>query len=130
MRDELQTGIPAQPYWLAEHTGGKQLLASKERCTGKHFFPPIKPSSPLAGQYEVVVLSSSATLYSFTIIHPNKKSGKPPFALAYADFPENVRVFGVLEMPSDVRPLIGQDLAVTFWEDEAGATHYSFKPLA
>jgi uncharacterized OB-fold protein len=49
-------------------------------------------------------------LYSYTIIHPSPKAGLPPFALAYADFPEDVRVFGRLEFPAGARPAIGMRL--------------------
>jgi uncharacterized OB-fold protein len=57
-----------------------------------------------------MTISDRAVLYSFTVIHPNPKSGQAPFALAYADFPEKVRVFGRLRLPAGERPRIGMAL--------------------
>jgi uncharacterized OB-fold protein len=125
----LQTEIAeALPGWVDSKEEGFRLLASRETATGKHYFPPIPPSSPLAARYESVRLSEHATLYSYTIIHPNKKANKPPFALVYADFPENVRVFGRYHPPAGQRPAIGQRLSVALSLDDLGALHYSFKP--
>ena len=47
------------------------------------------------------------------------QTGKPPFALAYADFPEGVRVLGRLEF--DARPAIGAALSVEVDEVDGGA---------
>jgi uncharacterized OB-fold protein len=80
----------------------------------------------------LVQLSDEATLYSFTIIHPNPKSGLRPFVLAYADFPERVRVFGRLRMPEGMRPSIGMRLCViaASSEGETGVTDsYCFVPV-
>ncbi|MCP6335838.1 OB-fold domain-containing protein, partial [Klebsiella pneumoniae] len=52
-----------------------------------------------------------AELYSFTVIHPSPKTGLAPFALVYADFPEDVRVFGRLDLPEGARPEIGMRIA-------------------
>ena len=76
----------------------------------KGIFPAIPESSPAAPLYEPLLLSEEATLYSFTIIHPNPKTRLSPYVLAYADFPEQVRVFGRLEMPKDQKPRIGMRL--------------------
>ena len=86
------------------------LQASRDRATGQGIFPAIPETSPAASRYEPITLSDHAVLYSFTVIHPNPKSGQPPFALAYADFPEKARVFGRLRMPTGERPRIGMVL--------------------
>ena len=86
------------------------LTASRHRETGHVFFPEIPANFPVAGEYESVSLSPNATLYSFTIVHPSPKSGQPPFTLAYADFPEGVRVMG--RLASDARPQIGASIRV------------------
>jgi uncharacterized OB-fold protein len=57
-------------------------------------------------------LSSRAKLYSYTVIHPNPKSGLDPFVLAYADFPEDVRVFGRLETTDRSGLRIGMEIRV------------------
>ena len=98
----------------------RTLPASRHRETGRVFFPRIPEGSPLADKYEAVTLSHTAKLYSFTVVHPGPKTGKSPFALAYADFPEGVRVFGRLEF--DVRPAIGAALSVEVDEGVDGVT--------
>ena len=114
------------PAWAGQEGSADRLIASRETATGHCFFPPIPASSPLAGRYQPVTLSAQAVLYSFTVIHASKKANKPPVTLVYADFPENVRVFGTFEGAG--RPVIGQALAVSFWRDDAGKLHYLFKP--
>ena len=81
------------------------LTASRHRKTGHVFFPEIPSNFPVAGEYEPISLSENATLYSFTIVHPSPKSGQPPFTLAYADFPEGVRVMG--RLAGETAPRIG-----------------------
>ena len=103
----------------------RALPASRHRKTGRVFFPPIPADSPLADKYEAVTLSHAAMLYSFTVVHPGPKTGKSPFALAYADFPEGVRVLGRLEF--DARPAIGTALSVEVDEGvDGGAPSYRF----
>ena len=123
------TDAPPPPAWLRCSGQEARLLASRELESGHVFFPPLPASSPLAPRFETIALSSHAVLYSFTIIHPNKKAKKPPFTLAYADYPENVRVFGRYEGRSDARPAIGEKLSVTFIEDDLGRPQYIFKPV-
>jgi uncharacterized protein len=101
-----------------------QLGASRDRRTGQCVFPRIPETSPAAPRYEPVELSERATLYSFTIIHPNPKTGQAPFPLVYADFPEAARVFGRLRLPEGQRPRIGMALVAV--SDEAG--QYVFTP--
>jgi uncharacterized OB-fold protein len=101
-----------------------RLAASRDPRTGQCVFPRIPESSPAASRYEPVELSPRATLYSFTVIHPNPKTGQAPFALAYADFPEAARVFGRLRLPDGQRPRIGMALMAV--SDEAN--QYVFIP--
>jgi uncharacterized OB-fold protein len=128
IQSEYTDALPP-PAWFRRSGRETALLASRELVSGHLFFPPIPASSPLAPRYETIALSGEAMLYSFTIIHPNKKANKPPFTLVYADFPENVRVFGRYEGRPDARPAIGGKLAVTISEDEQGRPQYIFKPV-
>lgn len=86
------------------------LTASRHRETGHVFFPEIPANFPVAEEYEAVSLSPNAVLYSFTIVHPSPKSGQPPFTLAYADFPEGVRVMG--RLTGETPPRIGAPIRV------------------
>ncbi len=101
-----------------------RLAASRHRKTGLCVFPRIPETSPAASLYEPVALSERATLYSFTVIHPNPKTGQAPFALVYADFPEPARVFGRLRLPEGQHPQIGMALVAML--DDAG--QYVFMP--
>lgn len=101
-----------------------RLIASRDRQSGQCVFPAIPDSSPSSPRYEPVQLSEQAVLYSFTVIHPNPKSGQAPFVLVYADFPERARVFGRLRLPEGQRPQIGMALSAV----ADGAGQYSFIP--
>jgi uncharacterized OB-fold protein len=87
-----------------------RLAASRDKISGHGIFPPIPDTSPAAPRYEPITLSDKAILYSYTVIHPNPKSGEAPFALVYADFPEDTRVFGRLIQLDGERPRIGMQL--------------------
>lgn len=78
------------------------LLASRSKLTGKGIFPRVPHHSPVGKNYEDIELAGPAFLYSYTIIHPSPKTGLSPFALAYADFPEEVRVFARLDCPLEL----------------------------
>jgi len=78
--------------------GTRTLLASRNRHTDRLHFPPIKETSPLATDHELVSVPSTGTLYSYTVIHPNPKSGLAPHALGYVDIDDApLRLFGKLQ---------------------------------
>lgn len=112
--------MPAQS--AAPSPQNPPLQASRDRVTKRGLFPAIPAQSPAAPRYEAITLSPEATLYSFTIIHPNPKSGEKPFVLVYADFAEDVRVFGKLELPEGIAPRIGMRLRTVI--GDAGAYHF------
>lgn len=115
--------------WIDRRDGVPRLAASRRRATGRCLFPRVPESSPAAPLYEPVTLSSHARLYSHTVIHPNPKTGRAPFALVYADFPEGARVFGPLELPDGTRPVIGARLDVVIEETADGDARYRFVPV-
>jgi uncharacterized OB-fold protein len=82
-----------------------KLLASRDRITGRRFFPAVPASSPLAHRYESIPVAAVGAVYSFTVIHPGPRSGESPFALGLVDFPGPVRVFG--RFRGHERPAIG-----------------------
>jgi uncharacterized protein len=91
------------------------------------YFPPLPPGSPQRERTELVDLNGAPTLYSYTIMHPSPKTGKPPMLLGYADYPEGVRIFGRLQYPAGRRPTIGDTLAPCLVETDEG-TIYAFEP--
>jgi uncharacterized OB-fold protein len=116
------------PTWLDQCDGGGSLVASRHRSTGQHVFPRLPAHSPAAPTYEPATLSTQAWLYSFTVIHPNPKTGQAPFTLVYADFPEGVRVFGRLRLPDGTQPIIGARLEVVIETSADGEAYYAFVP--
>src|SRR5262249_49309012 len=109
------------PLWSA---GDKpSLLASRDLETGELMFPAVADNSPLAQRHEVVPVERVGVVYSFTIIHPGAKSGLPPYALGYVDFPGPVRIFG--RFRGHARPEIGDRCEAR--ADEA--LGYVFEPL-
>lgn len=86
------------------------LLASKDCKSGELVFPAVPSDSPLADAYQTVPVDAVGEVYSFTVIHPSKKSGESPYALGLVDFPGPVRIFGRLQ--GEARPTIGNKYAV------------------
>jgi uncharacterized OB-fold protein len=118
----MEKNLPTSPLQV-QRSSRQRLLASRRRSSGALVFPCVPESSPAAPDFELVELSASATLYSYTTIHPNPKTGEPPFTLAYADFSEGVRVFGRLRFPYEGLPKIGMPLKVV-----VEALEYYFVP--
>jgi uncharacterized OB-fold protein len=82
----------ASSLWSVEQP--LRLLASRDPRSGALRFPACAAASPLAAGQESVAIENRGRLYSFTVIHPNPKSGAQPFALGYVDLPGPVRIFG------------------------------------
>lgn len=102
------------------------LLASRNKSDGKGVFPRIPESSPAAHLYEDIELTGTGTLYSYTVMHPNPKTGQPSFVLALVDYSEDVRVLGRLSAkPETVE--IGMRVAAKPTEDPDGSS-YCFVP--
>ncbi|CAG9170501.1 hypothetical protein LMG23992_01614 [Cupriavidus laharis] len=98
--------MPDLPYPLWNPGPAPQLQASRDRATGEYVFPALPDASPLASRHDVVPVTGTGAVYSFTVIHPSPKSGLAPYALGYVDFPGPVRIFGRLQGTD--RPAIGQ----------------------
>lgn len=129
MQQVEKTRPHPEPFWIDNQSGVRKLAVSRSRTTGQCVFPRLPEQSPSARRFESATLSAHARLYSFTIIHPNPKTGRKPFALVYADFPEGARVFGRLALPEDTRPVIGTRIeAVIEPSADSGEFSYSFIP--
>lgn len=83
-----------------------RLIASRHRETNEWVFPAVPESSPLAALHDNLEIESTGEVYSFTVIHPGKKSGEEPYALGFVDLPGPVRIFG--RLTGSARPTIGQ----------------------
>lgn len=85
----------ATNIWSADRP--PRLIASRDKKTGTLRFPALPADSPLVAGQEVVALEGTGTVYSYSVIHPNPKSGAQPFALGYVDLPGPVRIFGRIQ---------------------------------
>jgi uncharacterized OB-fold protein len=117
------------PPWIGDRNGRFVLVGSRDLRTGKCVFPRIPEGSPSASRFATVDLSQQGLLYSFTVIHPNPKTGQKPFVVGYVDFPEGARAFGRLDIEPDARAEIGMAVEVHI-ENPAGDTHYHFIPAS
>jgi len=113
--------------WSDTDSLSTALQASREKTTGHGIFPRVPDTSPSADRYEPILLSPEAILYSFTVIHPNPKTGQQPFTLIYADFPESTRVFGRLVLRAGERPQIGAAVQVVRTDGSTNAADYHFE---
>ena len=116
------------PSWVSVRPDGLGLVGSKDLQTGKCIFPRIPKSSPSAPRYDAIELSRRGEVYSFTVIHPNPKTGEKPFTLAYVDFPEGARAFGRLQLPAGETATVGMVVKVCVQGTAEGGALYHFNP--
>jgi uncharacterized OB-fold protein len=103
--------FPASRPW-SEENGALRLHGSRCASCGESAFPPhsICPQCGSASQ-EGVKLSPAGTLYTYSEIHVAPKGFNTPYAVAYVDLPEGVRVFGQVEQRA-VDLTVGQTMRV------------------
>ena len=117
-----------RPAWVSERPDGFGLVGSKDLKTGKCIFPRIPATSPSAPRYVAIELSRRGEVYSFTVIHPNPKTGEKPFTLAFVDFPEGARAFGRLQLPAGEAARVGMVVDVCVESTAEVGTLYHFNP--
>ncbi|MFC1920312.1 Zn-ribbon domain-containing OB-fold protein [Chloroflexota bacterium] len=129
-----KTRVPIREGYLTEEKEGASLLASKCRACGQVYFPPRDRCPECHGMdMEEVKLSRSARLYTYTVVHMPVHKYKPPFALAWVELPEGVRVFTQLKGWENAELKIGMDMKMiidTLWEDEEKEVYgYKYEPV-
>src|SRR5262249_7511087 len=117
-----------RPSWVSERPDGFGLVGSKDLKTGKCIFPRIPETSPSDMRYAAIELSRRGEVYSFTVIHPNPKTGEKPFTLAYVDFPEGARAFGRLQLPAGETATVSITAEVCVESTAEAGTFYYFTP--
>jgi uncharacterized OB-fold protein len=117
---------PTERPWR-EREGRIRLLACRRPGRDALHFPPLPATSPLAAGAELVELSPTGTLYSFTVVHASPKANKAPVSLGLVDFADGVRVFARLDYPEGRRPAIGERLEAFVTVADAGEI-YAFRP--
>lgn len=123
-----QTASP--PVWHVERDGSVRLYASQQTGTDKVYFPPLPEQSPLRDGFKTILLSPTGSLYSYTIIHPSPKTGRPSFVLAMVDFPEKVRVLGKLIVDDSKQLAIGMPVCVALSEAVGDSRRYIFQGMS
>lgn len=125
-----------RPGELEVHADGSgNLLGSRCRACGAHFFPIRKACAGCLGRdLETVSLSTQGELYTYTVVRQSTPDFEVPYALGYVDFPEGVRIMGqITGCPFDeIR--IGMPLVLSlepFGKDRDGnaLTGYRFRPV-
>ncbi len=99
--------VPFRPGLLElSPDGGGHLVGSRCGGCGATFFPPRRVCSRcLDDALEPTALSTFGTVHSCTVVHQAAPGFEVPYALAYVDLPEGVRVLGQVEgvAPEEVR---------------------------
>jgi uncharacterized OB-fold protein len=127
--------VPFREGLFTEEKDGGELLASKCKSCGQIYFPPRKRCIECYGQQmEEIKLSKTGKLYTYTIVHMPVQNYKPPFALAWLELPEGVRVFSQVKGWENTQLKIGMDMKIvidTLWENEEKEVYgYKFEPAA
>ncbi len=105
-----------------ETTGGMVLIATRVAGQSPQF-PPVEFVHN-DQHVEEIELGPTASLYSFTIVHPGKE--KPAYGLAMVDFEPGVRAFGRLLIDAQP-PAIGSRLRVVPCALPDGTPDYAFQ---
>lgn len=127
-KTEQSTDVKPRLCWISKRKDGFGLVGSKNLKTGKCVFPCVPETSPSASRYTRIDLSRRGVLYSFTVIHPNPKTGVKRFTLAYVDFPEGARAFGRLHLPEGEIAKIGMAVEVCVQGTPEVSASYHFIP--
>jgi uncharacterized OB-fold protein len=126
--------VPIREGYFIEDEDGASLLAAKCTSCGQIYFPPRNRCSECYSiEMEGVRLGSKGRLYTYTVVRMPVNNYKPPFALAWIELPEGVRVFTQLKDWEKTELKIGMDMDLiidTLWEDEEKEVYgYKYRPL-
>lgn len=108
------------------HLVGGQCAA----CSLKLY--PRPPVCPACWSKEVLAidLAPRGSLYTYTIVHAGRPGWQTPYALAYVDLEDGVRVCGPLDLEGGEPPSIGSAVELTtgpLRTDENGVSHLSHR---
>ena len=111
------------------------LKGYKCKKCGQIDFPKMSPCPSCWGEeFEMVPLSRKGKIYSTSVIFVAPPYLKPPYAIAYVDLPENLRIFAQLEgeigtfkCDEDVELTTGP---IRINKDGLPVTSYKFKKTA
>ncbi len=126
--------FPGEGYWTTE-ADGLHLIGSRCDQCRRDYFPPreVCPKCFPEGiehKMEKSKLASRGKLYTYSIVQVAPKRFLPPYALAYVDFPEGVRVLGQLTTTDPSQIKIGMTVQAELGRiavDEQGNEVMSYK---
>ena len=107
--------VPLRPGLFEPDAHGRlRLVAARCETCRAHFFPRRRVCARCLGsQMSSVPLSTSGTLYTYTVVYQSTPQFATPYVLAYADLPEGVRLLAQLvAAPGEVRIGMPVDLRV------------------
>ena len=124
---------PIREGYFIEEKGSAWLVGTRCRKCGQVYFPPCdRCSECYVTEMEEMKLGAYGKLYTYTIVHMPVSNYKPPFALAWVELPEGVRVFTQLKDWENTELKIGMDVNLvidTLWEDEEKEVYgYKYRP--
>ena len=110
------------------------LLGSKCSECGQAFFPTESLCLNCGSEIlEEITLSKKGTLYSYSVVEMPCANFKPPYAVGFVDMPEEVRIFGQLDIKKNLPFKVGMKMEIyvdTLWqEDDKDIIGYRFSPL-
>ncbi len=110
--------------------GAPRLIGTACSECGAKLFPPV-PVCPecMSEDVERVALSSTGTLYSWSVVHAAPAGWTLPYVAGYVDLPEGVRVFAHIETADPAALGFDMDVALCiaeFGSDEEGRTMTGF----
>ncbi|MDA8233349.1 MAG: OB-fold domain-containing protein [Clostridia bacterium] len=88
-------------FVVPENGEAPYLMGYKCENCGKVWFPKLELCPGCWSDLNQIKLSRQGTLYSYSVIHIGQPGIKTPYVVGYIDFPENVRIYGQLEIEPD-----------------------------
>ncbi|MCJ7593554.1 MAG: Zn-ribbon domain-containing OB-fold protein [Desulfobacterales bacterium] len=128
----IREGLFTNPSEPGENA---HLLGSRCQECAQVFFPPRSICSKCFNtKWDRVPLSRKGKLYTYTIIGYPAPGLSAPYAVAYIDLPEGIRVFSILTGWKEKELEKGMDMEMVierFKEDERGNVilTYKFRPI-
>jgi hypothetical protein len=120
-----------------ESPSGAELLGGKCKTCGKIIFPQqgICPRCFSDDAMEQVPLSHKGRLYSYTVVRQGLKGIEAPYALAFVDLPEGVRLFTQLTTSDPNELKLGMDVELVLGKVATASNgeeiiSYRFRPVS
>jgi uncharacterized protein len=129
----MKLQVPIRENLFEEKDNQATLLGSKCGSCGKVFFPP-KAFCPncLGKELEQLPVGGRGTLYSFSIVNMPTEHYKAPYAVAWIELPNAIRVFSQIKGWEGHQLKIGEHMELVIdklWEEEErDVIGYFFRP--